>query len=388
LFFYVNNINRIHSLTPQHLIYEVTMNIPFGDLKRQYIAQKPEIDQAIQTVLDSGWFVLGDQGRSFERAFANYCNAKHGIGVGSGTDALHLGLKACGVQAGDEVITVAHTATPTASGISLLGATPIFIDIDPQSYTLNPDLIEETITPKTKAIVPVHLYGQAADMSTILNIAKKYNLYVIEDCAQAHGTLYDNKKVGTLGNVGCFSFYPSKNLGALGDAGIIITNQDDLAHQIQLLRNYGSTTRDVHEILGANSRLDEMQAAILNAKLPHLDAGNKRRQEIAQSYHAHITHSDIQHPVKKNWGIHTYHLYIIQTPNRDLLRQHLEQCGIGTGIHSPTPIHQQPAYAHLPTQPLPVTEHIVNQIVSLPIYPELTDTEVDHIVQSVNAFSI
>ncbi|MBT4136865.1 MAG: DegT/DnrJ/EryC1/StrS family aminotransferase [Candidatus Latescibacteria bacterium] len=362
------------------------MNIPFGDLKRQYIAQKPEIDQAIQTVLNSGWFVLGEQGHRFERAFAKYCGAKHGIGVGSGTDALHLGLKACGVQAGDEVITVAHTATPTASGISLLGAIPVFIDIDPESYTLNPNLIEAAITPKTKAILPVHLYGQAADMNAILHIAQKHHLPVVEDCAQAHGTIYGNHKVGTLGDVGCFSFYPSKNLGALGDAGIIITNQDHLAHQVQLLRNYGSITRDVHEILGANSRLDEIQAAILNAKLGQLDAGNKRRQEIAQRYSTSIKHSDIQHPTPKDWGTHTYHLYVIQTSNRDLLRKHLEKCGISTGIHYPTPIHKQPAYAHLSTQPLPVTEHIVNQIVSLPIFPELTDAEIDHIVQSVNAF--
>lgn len=363
------------------------MNIPFGDLKRQYIAQKAKIDEAIQTVLNSGWFVLGEQGRSFEQAFAQYCGATYGIGVGSGTDALHLGLKACGVQAGDEVITVAHTATPTASGISLLGAIPIFIDIDPQSYTLNPDLIETAITSKTKAILPVHLYGQAADMQAILHIAQKHNLPVVEDCAQAHGTLYGNQKVGSLGEVGCFSFYPSKNLGALGDAGLVTTNQDHLAHHVQLLRNYGSVTRDVHEILGANSRLDEMQAAILNAKLDYLDAGNKRRQEIAQRYRTDITHSEIQHPIEKNWGSHTYHLYVIQTPNRDLLRQHLEKCGIGTGIHYPTPIHQQPAYTHLSTPSLPVTEHIVNQIVSLPIFPELTDAEIDHIVQSVNTFS-
>jgi dTDP-4-amino-4,6-dideoxygalactose transaminase len=364
------------------------MNIPFGDLKRQYVAQKAAIDHAIQTVLNAGWFVLGEQGRTFEDAFASYCGTPHGIGVGSGTEALHLGLKACGVQEGDEVITVAHTATPTASGISLSGAIPTFIDIDPQSFTLNPNLIEAAITPRTKAIVPVHLYGQAADMDAILSIAQKHNLHVVEDCAQAHGTLYRNQKVGTLANVGCFSFYPSKNLGAFGDAGMAITQQANIARQLQLLRNYGSITRDVHEILGANSRLDEIQAAILNTKLHHLDADNTRRREIAQIYRTNITHPDIQHPTEKEWGTHTYHLYVIQTPHRDHLRQHLEKCGIGTGIHYPTPVHKQPAYAHLPTQSLPVTEHIVNQILSLPIFPELTDAEVDHIVQSANAFCV
>ena len=362
------------------------MNIPFGDLKRQYIAHQSEIDQAIQTVLNSGWFVLGEQGRTFEAAFAHYCGAKHGVGVGSGTDAIHLGLRACGIQKGDEVITVANTATPTASGISLAGATPIFVDIDPHTYTLDPQKIEPALTPRTKAIVPVHLYGQAANMEAILSIAQKHHLSVIEDCAQAHGTLYGHQKVGTLGDVGCFSFYPSKNLGALGDAGLVITNQDRIAHQLQLLRNYGSVTRDVHEIEGANSRLDEMQAAILNTKLTYLDINNQRRQMIAHTYRTQITHPSIQHPKEMNWGTHTYHLYVIQTSHREALREHLSTCGIGTGIHYPTPIHKQPAY--LSAHTLPVTEHCANQILSLPIFPELTDSEIDHITRSLQAFQI
>jgi len=362
------------------------MNIPFGDLKRHYTAQKATIDQAIQTVLDKGWFVLGEQCHHFEMAFANYCKAKQGIGVGSGTDALHLGLKACGVGLNDEVITVAHTATPTASGISLSGAKPVFIDIDPQSYTLDPHLIEQAITTHTKAIVPVHLYGQSANMDPILAIAQKHHLHVVEDCAQAHGTLYRNNKVGTLGSVGCFSFYPSKNLGAFGDGGMVITNQSHIAQQVQLLRNYGSITRDIHKIQGVNSRLDEIQAAILNAKLQHLDAHNTRRRDIAQIYRTQITHPDINHPTEKDWGMHTYHLYVIQTPHRDRLRSHLEKCGIATGIHYPTPVHKQPAYTHLAPQSLPITEHVVNRILSLPIFPELTDEEIDYIVESANTF--
>lgn len=362
------------------------MNIPFGDLKRQYAAQKTEIGHAIQSVLDKGWFVLGEYGHHFENNFANYCNAKQGIGVGSGTDALHLGLKACGIRTNDEVITVAHTATPTASGISLSGAKPVFIDIDPQSYTIDPNLIEQAITSKTKAIVPVHLYGQSANMDDILTIAQKYCLHVVEDCAQAHGTLYRGQKVGTLGDVGCFSFYPSKNLGAFGDGGMVITQCPQIAQRVQLLRNYGSITRDVHEIQGINSRLDEIQAAILNTKLSHLDAQNQRRREIAHIYRTQITHPDLDHPTEKDWGTHIYHLYVIQTPHRNRLRQHLENCGIGTGIHYPTPVHKQPAYTHLNTQHLPMTEHIVDRILSLPIFPELTDAEINHVVTSANAF--
>jgi dTDP-4-amino-4,6-dideoxygalactose transaminase len=364
----------------------IVMNIPFGDLNRQYAAQKPTIDQAIQTVLNKGWFVLGEQCRHFENAFAKYCQAKQGIGVGSGTDALHLGLKACGVDAPDEVITVAHTATPTASGISLSGAKPVFIDIDPQSYTIDPNLIEQAITPHTKAIVPVHIYGQPANLVPILAIAQKHHLHVVEDCAQAHGALYQGKKAGTWGSVGCFSFYPSKNLGAFGDGGMVVTNQSQIAQKVQLLRNYGSITRDIHEIEGTNSRLDEIQAAILNAKLQYLDIHNKRRREIAHIYRTQITHPEIDHPIEKGWGTHAYHLYVIQTPHRDRLRSHLAKCGIGTGIHYPTPVHKQPAYAHLNTPPLPITEHIVNRILSLPIFPELTDLEIDHIIKSANAF--
>lgn len=360
------------------------MNIPFGDLKRQYAAHKTEIDQAIQNVLDSGWFVLGNQGHAFEEAFATYCDAKFGIGVGSGTDALHLSLKACGIQMGDEVITVSHTAPPTASGISLAGATPIFVDIDPQCYTLDPQKIEAAITPRTKAIVPVHLYGQSADLQTIKLIAQKHHLYLIEDCAQAHGTLHQNKHVGTWGDVGCFSFYPSKNLGAFGDGGMVITNQPDVAQNLKMLRNYGALTRDVHKNQGTNSRLDEIQAAILNAKLHFLDRHNKRRQEIAQYYRSHISHTDIHHPTEQNWGNHTYHLYVIQTPHRDRLQQHLQECGIETKIHYPTPVHKQPAYQS--TQTLPITEQTASHILSLPIYPELTDPEIEHIIQAANSF--
>ena len=362
-----------------------TMQIPFGDLKRQYLTIKEEVDEALHSVLDSGWYVLGQNVQAFEQKFAAYIGCAYGIGVGSGTEALHLGLIACGIQPGDEVITVPNTCVPTISAISFAGAIPVFADIHPDSYTMDPDLIEAQITKKTRAILPVHLYGQAADMDPILAIAQKHNLKVIEDCAQAHGTEYKGRKVGSLGDVGCFSFYPSKNLGALGDAGAITTSDPKLSETLIMLRNYGQRERYHHDIKGYNSRLDEMQAAVLLAKLPHLDAWNDRRREIASYYQEHLSPA-VMTPSEMPYGKHIYHLFVIRIPNRDDLQTHLQKRDIGTAIHFPIPIHLQKAYSdlQLPKGSYPATEKAANQILSLPIYPELSDNEIGYIVQSVN----
>jgi dTDP-4-amino-4,6-dideoxygalactose transaminase len=362
------------------------MDIPFGNLKLHYLSIKDEIDDAIHTVLDSGWFVLGNKGRDFESAFATYCGCKFGIGVGSGTEAIHLGLVACGVEPGDEVITVPNTCIPSIAAISLAGALPVFVDIRPDSLLLDPDQIRAKVSNKTKAILPVHLYGQATDMDTILAIAQEYNLKVVGDCAQAHGAKFRGQNVGTLGDVACFSFYPSKNLGAFGDGGMVLTNDPALAETLTMLRNYGESKRYYHDIKGYNSRLDEIQAGILNAQLPHLDSWNKRRREIAHLYMENITHPGVSHPNEMDYGVHVFHLYVIRVANRDRLRERLLKRGVGTQIHYPIPVHLQKSYSDLniPQGSYPITEDAVTQILSLPIYPELQDDEVMYVAQIVN----
>jgi len=361
------------------------MKIPFGNLKRQYQKLKPIIDQATQEVYDHGWFVLGNQVQSFENNFAQYCGAKYGVGVGSGTAALHLALVASGVEYGDEVITAANTCIPTLSAISLAGAVPILVDIDEITYTINPFLIPERITSKTKAIVPVHLYGQCANMNPILEIARQYDLAVIEDCAQAHGSIYKNQMAGTMGDVGCFSFYPSKNLGAFGDGGLVLTNNPDIAEKVTKLRNYGQEERYYHSIKGFNSRLDELQAAILNAKLPYLNSWNQRRREIAQRYHQAFSTTGIVCPLEDAERLHIYHLYVIRVSQRDRFQQLLQEEGITTIIHYPIPVHLQKCYTECREQSrfLPITEKLASEIVSLPLYPELTDGEVNYIIKKV-----
>ena len=361
------------------------MKIPFGNLKRQYQKLKQIIDQATQEVYDHGWFVLGNQVQSFENKFAQYCGAKYGVGVSSGTAALHLALVASGVEHGDEVITAANTCIPTLSAISLAGAVPILVDIDEITYTINPFLIPERITSKTKAIVPVHLYGQCANMNPILEIARQYDLAVIEDCAQAHGSIYKNQMAGTMGDVGCFSFYPSKNLGAFGDGGLVLTNNQDIAEKVTKLRNYGQEERYYHSMKGFNSRLDELQAAILNAKLPYLNSWNQRRREIAQRYYQDFSTVGIVCPLEEPERFHIYHLYVIRVPQRDRFQQLLQEEGITTIIHYPIPVHLQKCYAECEWQSrfLPVTEKLASEIVSLPLYPELTDGEVNYIIKKV-----
>jgi len=361
------------------------MQIPFGDLKRQYQNLREPIDQATADVYESGWFILGKQVEKFETEFADYCGAKYAVGVGSGTEALHLALVACGVEYGDEVITVANTCVPTISAISFAGATPILIDIDEQTFTIAPALIEERITEKTKAIVPVHLYGQCADMDAILAIARKHNLFVIEDCAQSQGAMYKGRMAGTMGDMGAFSFYPSKNLGAFGDGGLVLTNNQQLAQKLTKLRNYGQEKRYYHSIKGFNSRLDELQAAILSVKLPYLDQWNQRRREIAKLYNDAFIPIGINCPQEIGDRFHVYHLYVLRVPQRDRFQKLLADLGISTVIHYPIPIHQQESYPELRYQSnfLSITERLADQIVSIPIYPELTSNEVDYIISNL-----
>ncbi|RMF22442.1 MAG: DegT/DnrJ/EryC1/StrS family aminotransferase [Cyanobacteria bacterium J083] len=328
---------------------------------------------------------MGKQVEKFEAEFAQYCGAKYAVGVGSGTEAIHIALLAAGVKAGDEVITVANTCVPTLSAISFVGAKPILVDIDEKTFTIKPELIESRISSKTKAIVPVNLYGQCADLNPILALASKYNLRVIEDCAQAHGAMYHGKMAGTMGDAGAFSFYPSKNLGALGDGGLIVTNNQALAETAVKLRNYGQEKRYYHSIKGFNSRLDELQAAILSCKLAYLDKWNDRRREIAQIYQQAFTQVGINCPTQAQQRHHVYHLYVIRVPAREKFQQLLADRGIVTIIHYPVPIHRQQAYSECQNQSeyLACTEKLASEIVSLPLYPELTEAEINYVVRNV-----
>ncbi len=363
--------------------------IPFGDLSRQLRTIRGEIDDAISSILHSGWFVLGKAGEQFEREFAEYIGAGHAVGVGSGTEALHLAIVAVGVRPGDEVITVANTCVPTVSAISFAGAVPVLVDCDPVSYNLDPAKLEAAITERTRAIIPVHLYGQSADLEPIISVAKKHNIPVVEDCAQAHGTEYKGKKAGTYGQVAAFSFYPSKNLGAYGDGGAVLTNDPSLAERLRMLRNYGQEKRYYHSIKGFNSRLDEIQAAILSVKLRHLDSWNERRRKIASMYGTLIRNPLIRVPQEMSYGKHVYHLYPIRTRHRDAVQSFLASRGIQTVIHYPIPIHLQKSYADLgkPEGSYSESEAHGNEELSLPMFPELTDEEVEFISETLNDFT-
>ncbi len=362
----------------------VPRNIPFVDLTRQYKSIQEEIDAAISRVLASGNFILGREVESFEREFSRYCGCSFGVGVASGTEAICLALLACGVNPGDDVITVANAGVPTTAAIVLAGAIPRFADIDPKTYNIDPTRIEARITKRTKAIIPVHLYGQCADMAPILDIAQKYQIKVIEDACQAHGATYKDKKAGSIGSAGCFSFYPTKNLGAYGDAGMIVTDDGDLAKRARMLRDYGQIERYRHVLKGINSRLDEIQAAILRIKLNYLDAWNKRRIEIAALYNSLITNGSIIKPYRAAYGSHVYHLYVLASTQRDGLQEYLTGMGIRTIVHYPTPVYCQKAYAELQKgSQCPVTEEYSRMILSLPLYPECTEEEIRYICETV-----
>jgi dTDP-4-amino-4,6-dideoxygalactose transaminase len=339
-------------------------------------------------VLEGGWYILGKEVQAFENEFAAYVGCAYGIGVGSGTDAIQLALKACGIGPGDEVITVSHTAVATVAAIEAAGADPVLVDIEPDYYTMDPLKLESAITPRTKAVIPVHLYGQPADLSAILDIARQKGLRVIEDCAQAHGATYGGKPVGAWGDMACFSFYPTKNLGACGDGGIATTNDPTLAGRGRLLREYGWAERYISSIPGGNSRLDELQAAILRVKLTALDNDNACRKKIADTYHRFLLDTPLLLPQPRPRGSHVYHLFVGRTGERDALRAFLASRGIGTLIHYPVPIHMQPAYQgrircgdHMEE-----TEKAAGQILSLPIYPELTEAEVNMITRAIRDY--
>lgn len=360
--------------------------IPSANPRLQYVAHKDEIDNAIRRVLDSGWYVLGQEVITFEKEFSKFIGSTYGIGVGSGTEALHLALSACGIGEGDEVITVSHTAVATVSAIELSGAKPVFVDIESDYFTLDPTRVEAAVTPRTKAILPVHLYGQPVDMDPVLEIAKSHGLRVIEDCAQAHGSVYKGKKAGSLGDMGCFSFYPTKNLGAIGDAGMVVTDDPALEERARLLREYGWAERYVSQVSGWNSRLDEIQAAILRVKLNYLDSDNEKRRSIAKRYSEGLKDTCAKLPERRSGCGHVYHLYVIRTDKRDEMSSFLRNRGIGTLVHYPVPVHMQAAYNGLSCGDLTETEKIAGEILSLPIYPELSEDDVDAVIDGIKKF--
>lgn len=368
------------------MVHEVT--VPFGDLRRQYDELREAIDAAVRRVHERGWYILGEEGEAFEREFADCLGVARTVGVGNGTEAIHLALRAVGVGAGDEVITVANTCVPTVSGIWQSGATLKLVDVDERSFNLDPARLADAITDRTRAIVVVHLYGQAADMDAILEIARARQLRVIEDAAQAHGATYKGRKLGSFGDAAAFSFYPSKNLGAHGDGGAVTTSDAAVAERLVSLRNYGQQRRYYHNEKGINSRLDEVQAAILRAKLPRLDDWNARRGELAELYNHGITNPLIQKPQEMAYGTPNYHLYVVRCRRRDELQAHLAAGGVSTLIHYPVPVHLQEAYADLGKGrgDYPVSEACADEILSLPIFPELSDAEARYVVEKLNSF--
>lgn len=360
--------------------------IPILDLKRQYDAIGKEIEENVVKVLRSGSYILGENVKNLESEMAKYCGVKNVVSCANGTDALQLALRALDIGEGDEVITVAFTFVATTESIGVVGAKPVFIDINPDTFNIDVKQLESKITPKTKAILPVHLYGQPADMDVILEVAKKYNLYVIEDCAQAIGAEYKGKKVGSFGDIGCFSFFPTKNLGAFGDGGMITTNSDYLAKRLTALRNHGGAVRYYHDELGLNSRLDEIQAAILRIKAKHIDTWNKKRRENAHRYNELLKDvNGVVTPKELDATTCVYHQYTIQVPNRDEVHKYLQEQGVGAMIYYPVPLHLQKLHANLGGKEgdLPVTEAKTKVVMSLPMFPELTEAEQKQVVQTI-----
>ena len=351
--------------------------IPLVDLKAQYKLLKPEIAAAIELVLDSGQFVLGDQVLAFEQEFAHYVGAAEGIGVNTGTSALHLALLAAGIGPGDEVITVPFTFVATVAAIGYTGARAVFVDIDPLSYTMDVTQLEQAITPRTKAIVPVHLYGHAADMDPILEVAKRHGLTVIEDACQAHGAEYKGHRVGSIGRMGCFSFYPGKNLGACGEGGMVVTNDPECAKKIRMLRDWGADRKYHHVIKGFNYRMEGLQGSILRVKLRHLDDWTEARRAHARGYNELLADTDLITPTERPWARHVYHVYAVRTREREVLQRTMNANGVGTGIHYPIPVHLQPAHADLGYQAgqFPHSERAADEVLSLPMYPEMSRTQ-------------
>jgi dTDP-4-amino-4,6-dideoxygalactose transaminase len=361
------------------------IKVPYLDLKAQYQSIKPEIDAAIARVLESGQFVLGPEVAAFEQEFAAYCGAAECIALNSGTSALHLALLAAGVGPGDEVITVPFTFVASVAAVTYTGARPVLVDIDPRSFTMDPATIEAAITPRTKAILPVHLYGQSADMAPIMEIAKRHGLVVIEDAAQAHGAKYKGRPLGSIGDIGCFSFYPGKNLGAYGEGGAVTTSNPEYAHTIRMLRDWGQDRKYHHVLRGFNYRMEGFQGAILRVKLRHLDRWTEARREVVRQYDELLSDSGVETPTEMPWGRHVYHVYTLRTDDRDGLQAFLQAEGIQTSIHYPVPAHLQPAYADLGygRGAFLRSERAAEQVLSLPLYPELSSQAVAEVAGAV-----
>jgi len=365
------------------------MKVPFLDLKGQYQTIAEEIDTALRHVINATAFSGGPFVERFEEQFASFCNCRHAVGVGSGTDALWLSLMALGVGQGDEVITVPNTFIATVEAICLCGATPVFVDVDEQSYNMNPDLLEAAITKRTKAIIPVHLYGQTADMATIMEIARKHGLYVIEDACQAHGAEYRGSKAGSIGDAGCFSFYPGKNLGAYGEAGGVVTNNPDLAQKIKTLRDHGQSQKYHHKVIGVNSRMDGLQGAVLGVKLRHLSDWNEARRKNAQIYREQLSGLEgVILPREFDYGQHVYHIFAVRVSNRDAFMAALNEKGVGCNIHYPVPVHLQEAFSFMGLRKghFPVAERCAEEVVSLPMFAELTEDQIEYVVDAVKSF--
>lgn len=354
----------------------------------QYLAQKDEIDAAIRRVLESGWYILGKETSAFESEFAAYLGVEEAVGVGSGTEALHLALKACDIGPGDEVVTVSHTAVATVAAIELAGATPVLVDIEPQCCTLDPQRLAEAITPRTRAVIPVHLYGQPADLGAICDLARRRGIRLIEDCAQALGAEYDGKRVGCFGDIGCFSFYPTKNLGALGDGGAVVSSDAALAGRLRGLREYGWSERYVSSAPGLNSRLDELQSALLRVKLRTLDRSNAARDKLARRYDEALAGLELGLPQRRPGSTHAFHLYVVRTPRREHLLSHLRENGVGALVHYPVPVHLQPAYSgRVPCSgPMTQSERAAREVLSLPLYPELAQADQNRVIAAVRGF--
>ncbi len=359
-----------------------------ADVLAQLEALRAEIQGAIERVLASGRYILGPEVEAFEADFAAYCGTAHCVTTASGTDALHLAGRACGLGPGDDVLTVSHTMPATAFAMQLCGATPVLVDVDPITYTMDPQRAAEQVTPATRAIVPVHLYGQCADMDAIGRLAEERGLWVIEDAAQAHGATFRGRRAGALGHVGCFSFYPTKNLGGYGDGGAVVTDDPELAERVRLLRDHGRAADGRHVAVAGNSRLDELQAAVLRVKLRHLDRWNFARRRLAAAYGEALRGLPLTLPHADERGEHVFHLYVVRSPERDALRAHLAAGGVGSGIHYSPPVHLQPAYeAAAPGGDLAVTEACADEVLSLPMYPELTDEDLARVAARISDFA-
>jgi dTDP-4-amino-4,6-dideoxygalactose transaminase len=360
--------------------------VPFLDLEAHHSPLRAEFDEAIRAVIDQNAFAGGPVVSEFEGEFAAFCDSRFAIGLGSGTEALWLSLLACGIGSGDEVITVPSTFMATAEAITYAGATPVFVDVDDRTYTMDPAQLEQALTPRTKAIVPVHLFGQAADMDPILAFGRQHGLYVVEDAAQAHGTLYKGQKAGSIGDLGCFSFYPGKNLGAFGEAGAVVTNDQRLDEKIRILRDHGQVRKYHHTMVGWNCRMDGIQAAVLRVKLRHLDHNNQSRRRHAKQYnHSLAELEELTTPYEDAYGQHVYHIYAVRVSGRDEVMRSLEEKGIGCGIHYPVPVHLQKAYRGLGHAPgaFPVSERTATEFLSLPMFPELTEKQIQLVTDAV-----